>query len=865
MSIKIENNAWGRLAASITDTDTTIPLIDASLFPVIGVDEYFFATLVNTSNELEIVKVTAIVGNDLTVERGAEGTLARGYTQNDLIEQRVTAQTVYDLFTENSQDAAAAQTAAEQAASDAEDAKNEVFNLIPNPQTGDSTKILQVNSAEDAYELVINSGGSGVPLTVSGGSGGIVQWGGVNQVGSSLPIPGAGFPAITAMKSLSAAVTNQLRVAYFDGSIQELRAYEWNGTSFILQGSVLPIGGSGNAAIATISENRVAFYGTAAEQLRMYEFNGSIWTLIGSGLPIIGAGTPSLCGLTSTDVAYHDTTIDELRLYRFNGSTWTLIGSGLPVTNTTNQAQMARLSDNRIAWYDSLNGRLRVYDFDGLSWTEFFSDDPDFQGDATITALNSTDIALYSPTTAFATVYRFTGTDFTFPENSAGWITGNLAGSINPRWTTLTSPSDPEVYLAYFDTNYDELKMLLWDAAGVGGYSKDNIGKISFVSDDVILADGLDPDEVVVFFPEIDRRNYAVNGDFFLRTIQGGSILNVVNDQYVTDFWQFKYFEDGGTINAPVQVQFRTLGSQGDITPRFYGGSYEMAFSAGITNPGPTAYIKMLHRIEGIPPIGNIGGKATISFWVQGTIAGDIGVLVRQTYGPPFGILNVVTHQTIVSVPGGTDWASYSITDVFSNQAQTVDSNSNVSIEFYVKNGAANNAPLGNGLPEVDYAGELTIASVQLFASGIGASVGVTNNSYNYDEPNRAAQQDEALRHFQRVRKESLNVITGYADTATSARCESITLQVPMRVTPTVTQYLGGTPTPWLLTFGERFSSGGQIVPDGDLQVQAFGNNSLRLSVVNTSGLNLDEYYGWIYAFTGELYCDARYYTTELN
>jgi len=109
MGIKINNQAWGQLSGSISDVDTTISVLDASLFPTLGVGDYFYGTLVNSSNLIEIVKVTSIAINDLTVERGAEGTTARPYTSTDRIEQRVTAATVVDLYLENSVNAAASE------------------------------------------------------------------------------------------------------------------------------------------------------------------------------------------------------------------------------------------------------------------------------------------------------------------------------------------------------------------------------------------------------------------------------------------------------------------------------------------------------------------------------------------------------------------------------------------------------------------------------------------------------------------------------------------------------------------------------------------------------------------------------------
>ena len=93
MAIKFTNNAFSTLAASINDSVTTISLASGtgSRFPSLGGSDHFFATLVDASNNLEIVKVTARSGDTLTVTRGQDGTSARSYTGGDRIELRPVA------------------------------------------------------------------------------------------------------------------------------------------------------------------------------------------------------------------------------------------------------------------------------------------------------------------------------------------------------------------------------------------------------------------------------------------------------------------------------------------------------------------------------------------------------------------------------------------------------------------------------------------------------------------------------------------------------------------------------------------------------------------------------------------------------
>lgn len=100
MGIKVANNAFGTLAASITNSDTSITLTtgQGARFPSLGAGDYFYATLIDTSNNLEIVKCTARSTDVLTVVRAQESTTARAYSTGDRIEIRITAKTFEDAI-----------------------------------------------------------------------------------------------------------------------------------------------------------------------------------------------------------------------------------------------------------------------------------------------------------------------------------------------------------------------------------------------------------------------------------------------------------------------------------------------------------------------------------------------------------------------------------------------------------------------------------------------------------------------------------------------------------------------------------------------------------------------------------------------
>ena len=93
MAVLYTNNATTTLAASITNVATTLTVATGTgaLFPAITTPDYFYATLVDSSNNIEIVKVTARSSDTFTITRAQESTTARAYASGDKVELRVTA------------------------------------------------------------------------------------------------------------------------------------------------------------------------------------------------------------------------------------------------------------------------------------------------------------------------------------------------------------------------------------------------------------------------------------------------------------------------------------------------------------------------------------------------------------------------------------------------------------------------------------------------------------------------------------------------------------------------------------------------------------------------------------------------------
>lgn len=93
MTVQVSNNAAAALASSITNTATslTVQSGQGALFPSLAAGQFFFATLVDASNNLEIIKVTARASDTLTIVRGQDGTTGKAYAAGDKVELRLVA------------------------------------------------------------------------------------------------------------------------------------------------------------------------------------------------------------------------------------------------------------------------------------------------------------------------------------------------------------------------------------------------------------------------------------------------------------------------------------------------------------------------------------------------------------------------------------------------------------------------------------------------------------------------------------------------------------------------------------------------------------------------------------------------------
>lgn len=89
----VKNNAYSTLLAGIASGATTLTVATGhgARFPVVSGGNFFYATLIDVSNNLEIIKVVTRAGDVFTIQRGQDGTTARAFLTGDRIEIRPVA------------------------------------------------------------------------------------------------------------------------------------------------------------------------------------------------------------------------------------------------------------------------------------------------------------------------------------------------------------------------------------------------------------------------------------------------------------------------------------------------------------------------------------------------------------------------------------------------------------------------------------------------------------------------------------------------------------------------------------------------------------------------------------------------------
>jgi hypothetical protein len=276
MGIKFTNNATATLAASISSSSTslTVTTSQGALFPSIGAGDFFYATLTDSSNNLEIVKITARAGDTLTAVRAEEGTNARAYAAADKLELRLTAAGLNNFATQAGANTFAA---ANTFNGNTNFSATNTFSSTNNFTGGAaSTTFTNIPIFTNGILPVVN-GGTGVATAT--GTGGVVLSTSPTLATPTLTTPSISTPTFTTYGNIKAlfetatiTASSPAATTNFDVSTQAVQYYTSNaannftlnirGTSSVALNSILAIGQSVTIALI-VTNGATAYYPNA--------------------------------------------------------------------------------------------------------------------------------------------------------------------------------------------------------------------------------------------------------------------------------------------------------------------------------------------------------------------------------------------------------------------------------------------------------------------------------------------------------------------------------------------------------------------------------------------------------------------------
>lgn len=161
--LKLTNNATATLASGIGTGDLSIALTagHGARFPTLGASDYFYATLIDASNNLEVIKVTARSTDTLTVVRAQDNTSAKVYSAGDKLELRPC----------NAMMRAMDQEAVEAVAASGTNTYSGTLDPVPNGYNSDQIYYVKFENANTSTTPTLNLNSYGAKT--------IKKWGGV--------------------------------------------------------------------------------------------------------------------------------------------------------------------------------------------------------------------------------------------------------------------------------------------------------------------------------------------------------------------------------------------------------------------------------------------------------------------------------------------------------------------------------------------------------------------------------------------------------------------------------------------------------------------------------------------------------------
>ncbi len=372
MAVKFANNVSTTLSAAINATQTTISVADASGLPTLSSGDYVYLTIDTDTDSptREVVKVTAVSSNDLTVVRGQDDTTASSFSSGTKVELRVTAASLSDI-------SSAADTESVSIAGD-----TMTGNLtVPSLNSGGITTSSHIDFTATTSLLrnqQDNSGQIGIQVKNSGGTIREVRWDAANNTnGAWRPTSNGGADLGITNKIWNNLFVNTIKMG--TGNVEVIDSARNGSFADVSAVSFLSDAGSAASPAYQVGDTDSGFYDSGANEVGVslagvleYEFKQAELNLYSNNLVTTGyvktgagsAASPALqvgddnSGFYDSGANEVGVTLDGVLEYEFTPtqfdmasnnlvtsgtiSSGPIVATGTGTTNTTNALRVAR-------------------------------------------------------------------------------------------------------------------------------------------------------------------------------------------------------------------------------------------------------------------------------------------------------------------------------------------------------------------------------------------------------------------------------------------------------------------------------------------------------------------------------------------
>ena len=201
----------------------------------------------------------------------------------------------------------------------------------------------------------------------------------VQPLGNGLSIPGG---AVAGLCPLGLG-----RVAWYSSILGSLRAYAFDGSDWAQVGNSYSYGpGLDRAELVALSDSRIVVVNDTIDQMAAFDFDGTSFTPVGTPLPLDALIYPAMTALSDGTIIYIDNTNRTLTAYRFDGATFSQVGTPLPLA--VSMPNITTLPGDVIAVsVDGITDALRAFTFDGSTFTQVGATNMESQSQPGVSAL----------------------------------------------------------------------------------------------------------------------------------------------------------------------------------------------------------------------------------------------------------------------------------------------------------------------------------------------------------------------------------------------------------------------------------------------------------------------------------------------